>query len=138
MARQTSIDCYNEIKANGLLTKIRLKVLENVLELAPCTGTELGDHMLKKYNINGSWRVLTHLRDVGILYETGTRKCTVTGREVLEWDLTDNLPTKVKPIVNTKKNRIKTALSELRVLYKNKETATDEDWINVANVIKKI
>lgn len=92
MIRQTSIDCYNEIKENGLLTEIRLKVLENVMKLAPCTSTELNKHMLEVYNINGSWRVLTHLRDVGVLYETGTRPCKITGRNVIEWDLTNDLP----------------------------------------------
>ena len=38
--RQTSIDCYNEIRANGLLSKRRFEVYEALLSSAPCTSSE--------------------------------------------------------------------------------------------------
>jgi len=93
-----------------LLSKIRLKVLENIVNLAPCTSTELHKHMLGNYGMNGSWRVLTYLRDVGVLYETGTRKCRVTGREVIEWDMTDNLPSRSITKGNGKPKGLKSSI----------------------------
>ena len=36
MARQTSIDCYNQIKAQGLLSKMRFKVYECILTNVYC------------------------------------------------------------------------------------------------------
>ena len=38
--RQTSIDCYNQIKAEGLLSKRRLEVYEAILKSAPCSSGE--------------------------------------------------------------------------------------------------
>ena len=46
-ARQTSIDCYNQIKAEGLLTKRRLQVYEAILRNAPCTSSEAMKGTLK-------------------------------------------------------------------------------------------
>ena len=92
MVRETSRKVFEEIRDSGLLSKIRLKVLENVMELAPCTSTELHQRMMFKFNMNGSWKSLSYLRDIGVLIELGTRSCTVTGRDVVEWDLTDELP----------------------------------------------
>ena len=90
--RQTSIDCYNEIKANGLLSKRRLQAYQ----------------------------------------------CRVTGRNVIEWDLTDKLPIDIKNTNKTKKQRLDDALNSLRELYKNKNICSDEDWKRVANLIKSI
>ena len=44
--------------------------------------------MMFKFNITGSWKSLSYLRDIGVLQENGERTCTVTGRDVVEWDLT--------------------------------------------------
>ena len=66
------------------------------------------------------------------------RKCTITGRTSIEWDLTDRLPVNIKKTNKTKKNRIDDALTSLRELYKNKNISTVEDWKEVANLIKSI
>ena len=94
--RQTSIDCYNQIKASGLLSEIRLKVMKRVLQLAPCTATEVEKYMNIHDNMKGTWRVMTWLREADVVYEKGTRDCKVTGRNCIEWDLTDRLP---QPVV---------------------------------------
>ena len=117
--RQTSIDCYNEIKANGLLSKRRLEVYEAILKNAPCTSNEA-------------------LKDLGVIYEKSIRKCRVTGKNVIEWDLTDKLPIKIKSSNKTKKQRINDAIKSFRELYKNKDNNTIEDWKIVADLIKTI
>jgi hypothetical protein len=134
--RQTSIDSYNQIKAGGLLSKRRLEVYEVLLKIAPCTASELQKSM--DYNNGGRdcMKRVSELRDLGVIYEKRERKCSITGRNVIEWDLTDKLPIKIAII--TKKDRVNDALEALRELYKNKNTSTIVDFKNVADLIKKI
>lgn len=137
--RQTSIDCYNQIKADGLLTKRRLEVYEAILKNAPCTSSEAMLNRLNSSNVLSQSRArFTELRELGVIYERGIKKCSVTGKNVIEWDLTDNLPINSKIIHNTKKDRIENTLNALRELFKNKSDSTDEDWKKVADLIKNI
>ena len=136
--RQTSIECYNEIRANGLLSKRRFEVYEALLSSAPCTSSEAIRNAKTTFGVFGVSSRFTELRDLGVIYEVRTRECTVTGRNVIEWDLTDRLPVNVKKSNKTKKNKIDDALNSLRELYKNKDTSSDEDWKTVADLIKSI
>ena len=137
--RQTSIDCYNKIKSEGLLSKMRLKVYEAILRKAPCTSGEAFATMTTKENqISQSRARFTELRELGVIYEVRNRKCTITSMNVIEWDLTDRLPLNVKNTNKTKKQRINDVLNLLRILYKNKDISTNEDWKNVADLIKSI
>ena len=133
--RQTSIDCYNKIKQEGLLSKRRLQVYESIFNYAPCTASEVFNEKNLKTNQSGRF---TELRDLGVIYEKGERLCRVTGRNVIEWDLTDRLPVNIKKSNKTKKHKINDALNSLRELYKNKDTNSDEDWKITADLIKSI
>lgn len=108
-----------------------------MLYSAPCTAGELQE-FIEKNNIavKHAWKLLSQLRDLGVVYEKRERLCSITGRNVIEWDLTDELPTNTK--MPTKKDRVNNSLEGLRKLYKNKITATDNDWKNVADLIKTI
>ena len=137
--RQTSIDCYNEIKANGLLSKKRLEVYEAILKNAPCTSGESFATMTTKENqITQSRARFTELRELGVIYEKGVRKCKITGRNVIEWDLTNRLPSNFKNKKKTKKQKINNVINLLRELYKNKNNSTNEDWKKIVDLIKKI
>jgi hypothetical protein len=139
MARQTSIDCYNQIKAQGLLSKLRLATHYAMLYSAPCTAGELQSYIDKnQIKVKHAWKLLSQLRDLGVVYEKNERKCNVTGRVVIEWDLTDRLPIKPTKVTTAKEQRIEGALNALRLLYKSKLTATTDDWQMVANLIRKI
>jgi hypothetical protein len=134
--RKTSIECYNQIKSEKLLTKRRFQVYEAIFKNAPCTTNEaLKDVFSGSHGIGSR---TTELREQGVIYEKGVRECTVTGRNVIEWDLTDNLPINVKLNANTKKKRVETALNALRELYKYVGVSTDKDWGAVADLIKGI
>jgi len=133
--RQTSIDCYNQIKAEGLLSKRRLEVYEAIFKNAPCSASEIFNVKNLKTNQSGRF---TELRDLGVIYEKGIKKCSVTGKNVIEWDLTDNLPINSKVITNTKKDRVEDTLIAFRDLYKNKHNSVIQDWKKVANLIKSI
>ena len=136
--RQTSIDCYNKIKSEGLLSKRRLEVYEALLSTAPCTSSEAIRNAKTTFGVFGVSSRFTELRDLGVIYEKDVRPCKVTGRNVIEWDLTDRLPVNVKKSNKTKKHKINDALNSLRELYKNKDTSTDEDWKITADLIKSI
>jgi hypothetical protein len=137
--RQTSIDCYNEIKEEGLLSTMRFKVYEAILNNAPCTSAEVLSTMLSKNSaITSSRARFTELRELGVIYEVQNRKCTITGRTSIEWDLTDRLPVNVKKTNKTKNQKVNDALNSLRELYKKKNISTVEDWKMVANLIKSI
>jgi len=139
MIRQTSIECYNQIKQEGLLSKKRLQVYEAILKLAPCTSGEAFATMTTKENqISQSRARFTELRELGVIYERGEKKCSITGRNVIEWDLTDRLPINIKKSNKTKKDKVDAVLNSFRELYKNKDNSTLEDWKIVANLIKDI
>jgi len=133
--RQTSIDCYNQIKQEGLLSKRRLQVYESIYNYAPCTASEVFKEKNLKTNQSGRF---TELRDLGVIYEKGERTCSITGKNVIEWDLTDRLPVNIKNPNKTKKQRLDAALNSLRELYKNKDISTNDDWKIVADLIKSI
>ena len=42
--RQTSIDCYNKIKSDGLLAKRRFETFDAIFKSAPCTRQEALEH----------------------------------------------------------------------------------------------
>ena len=102
MTRQTSIACYHQIKREGLLSERRLQVLEAMVANAPCTASELEKYMNNVFHIRGGWKQLSILREQGVVYEKGTTICPITSRNVIEWDLTDRLPSviirKNKPV----------------------------------------
>ena len=136
--RQTSIDCYNQIKEQGLLSNMRFKVYEAILKKAPCTSGEAFATMTTKENqISQSRARFTELRNLGVIYEKGEKQCSITGRNVIEWDLTDRLPVNLKNPNKTKQQKKNLALNSLRELYKNKDS-TNDDWKTVADLIKSI
>jgi len=111
MVRQTSIDCYNQIKSEGLLSLRRLEAYKALLKISPCTATELQKSM--DYNSGGRdcMKRLSELRDTGVIYEVRTRKCNVTGKIVIEWDSTDKLPQGKVVNTNAKPNNLKKCIS---------------------------
>jgi hypothetical protein len=110
-----------------------------MLYSAPCTAGELQSYIDKNgIKVKHAWKLLSQLRDLGVVYEKTERKCNVTGRVVIEWDLTDNLPIKPTKIINAKQQRIEDTVNALRELYKTKNTSSLEDWQMVANLIRKI
>ena len=136
--RQTSIDCYNQIKNSGLLSKRRFETYEAMVKIAPCTASEVQKSINYFNGGRDCMKRISELNKLGVIYDKRTRTCNVTGRNVVEWDLTDRLPVNVKSSINTKKHRINEALNSLRQLYKNKDSSTNEEWKAVADLISCI
>jgi len=134
--RQTSINCYHQIKAEGLLSKRRFEVYEAIYRNAPCTTNEALRNIFSGSHGVGSRT--TELRDLGVIYERCVRECKVTGRNVIEWDLTDKLPVKSEKKLSGKERRKFDALTALRNYWRDNKNANVDELTNIANLIKKI
>jgi len=138
--RQTSIDCFNEIKRDGSLSKMRFEVYSALFSMGkPSTTREVYSTM----NVDKQEATrFTELRKLGVIYEVQNRKCTVTGRTSIEWDLTDKLPVDFKNPNKTKQQKKNEALESLRNLYKKRYKKINDDtideWKTVADLIKNI
>lgn len=100
MIRQTSLEAYRQIEADGLLSKMRFETYKLLYSFGPMTANEL---MKKAQELNprkghqaieSIGRRLSELRDSGVARELGTIICPITKRSVLLWDVTDGLPLK--------------------------------------------
>src|ERR1700722_12178353 len=98
MTRQTSIDVFNRIKSEGLLSKLRFYVYELLYNHGPLTASELIKIAFEENGVaamDSYHPRLGELRDQGVVYERGTKICSITGNEVILWDVTSNLPKKL-------------------------------------------
>lgn len=95
--RTTSSEAYQHIVSTGVVSKKRKLVYQALYDHGPMTATQLAELVpgqkspSKGNNVHAR---LCELREMGIVQELGEVTCPVTGRQVLQWDVTDNLPTK--------------------------------------------
>lgn len=91
--RATSVLAYNEIKDRGLLSHLRWKVYDCVFRLGPITSAEVDDQLKAPGQLRpGFHKRLSELRSLGVVRETGDRRCRVTGRRAVQWIATGRLP----------------------------------------------
>lgn len=90
MTRETSKEVYKQIKAEGLLSPLRMQVYEVVHNLGPLTNSECAAYMRCQKNLTSGR--LTELRDLGVIREAGTKICSQSGRNVIAWESTNELP----------------------------------------------
>lgn len=92
--RDTSLDVYNRIKEDGVLSKRRLEVYLALFEHGPATSNELfrkmkGSIRVSQANIQPR---LGELVQTGCVAELRERTCGVTGNTVIEYDVTSKYP----------------------------------------------
>lgn len=103
--RDTSIEAYNRIKDEGLLSERRLQVYEILFENGPLTGNQLIKIAQKQYPMlnTGAFNTrLSELRNAGVVKELREIICPVTGYNVILWDVTSRLPIKVEKAIKHK------------------------------------
>jgi hypothetical protein len=105
MVRQTSIDTFYQIKEEGLLSRVRFLIYSELFQHGPLTAQEMFKRLSLESNQSGRF---TELRDLGVICEVGQRACRITGRYVIEWDVTSNLP--VPPKKKTRTEKLEAAL----------------------------
>lgn len=93
--RETSIEAFNQIKDEGLLSKTRFKVYEFIFKNGPCTISDVSINFNKSGNASGTYSSrFSELRNSGAIKEVGTTVCKITGRNKILWDVTNRLPIK--------------------------------------------
>lgn len=100
MIRQTSIEVYKQIEAEGLLSKRRFEIYRCVFNNGPLTQMEAARFTgLLDHSVTPRF---AELERQGVITTVGERKCSITGRRVLIWDVTDRLPSKFEKPKRTK------------------------------------
>lgn len=100
MTRKTSLDVYHEIEANGLLSERRWNVYKTLYRIGPATAAEISNSDISSFTNpakgDNSHARLSELKEMGCVDEVGTKKCDITGRDVLLFDVTESLPVKLE------------------------------------------
>lgn len=125
-ARDTSLATYIDILKSGKISDMQKIVYEGVYKFGPCTSSELYEHMSLGQNLQHSniRARLGELRDMGAVSEMSKRKCAVTERAVLTWDVTMEMPDPSKKKLS-KKDKVDRLLDELRDFY----ASSQDPWI---------
>lgn len=118
MIRQTTLETFNQIVSEGLLSKRREETYKALYEYGPCTANEpfrawKVRTFITQQNIHPR---LGELRDLGVVIEIEERSCKVTGRKAIVWKTTDKLPTK-----QTKHKKIKCKHCNGKVCFEDKQ-----------------
>lgn len=100
MIRETSIEAYNQIKANGLLSKRRFQIYDCLYFNGPMTAMEVFKKLGLRTNQSGRF---TEMEKLEVIQDAGTKLDDETGMTVTLWDVTSGLPQKIKK--PTKKQR---------------------------------
>jgi DNA-binding Lrp family transcriptional regulator len=88
--RRTSAQAYHQIEAEGLLSKLKLAVYQELFHHGPLTAKEVAKRLgAERDSISPRMKELVRL---GVVAEAGERFCTVSEREAVAWDVTDALP----------------------------------------------
>jgi len=93
MTRNTSIAVYYKIEAEGLLSKRRMQVYKSLFYYGPMSQNETYVQLdVPKLQQSSIMPRFAELKEMGVIEEVGERPCSITGRKVLIWDVTANLP----------------------------------------------
>lgn len=111
MIRQTSIDVYNQILDEGLLSKKRFEVYDYLYKSGPKTGAQISLAMRSYQQVSETVRNrLTELVKLGVVAELGIVTCPVTDRKVFLYDVTDKLPVDYERPMTSKERMKKASL----------------------------
>jgi hypothetical protein len=99
--RETSIEVYEKIKGEGLLSRRRFEVYAILYDHGPMTGNEIikvAKSMYPDANQSGFNARLSELKKMGVAVEVGEKPDDVSGNRCYLWDVTSKLPTALPKI----------------------------------------
>lgn len=133
MTRSTSIEVYHQIEAEGLLSKRRFEVYSCLYEHGPLTQREVTDRISNKYAAERSYTPrFAELESMAVIKPIGERLCSITGRQVLVWDVTNKLPKKIiTESLPTKRELIEALCLQLEKMCKHLDkqgTSVPDRW----------
>jgi len=106
MIRDTSIESYNRIQSEGLLSKLRWAVYNHIFHNGPCTGPDtenkLGGSDNGGHFTNSITPRFAELERLGVIKSVGYRKSELTDHRQILWDVTRNIPDNSKLKVESK------------------------------------
>lgn len=109
MARQVSAEVFRQIKSEGLITDLQMRIYETLFYLGPLSAAEAAEKAKafgSKAKLNSISPRMAEMKALGVIAEAGERPCKITGRTVIIWDVTDRLPGKIER-KETSKEKIK-------------------------------
>lgn len=143
MVRETSIEAYNTIRDQGMLSRRRWQTYDGLYKHGPCTGNELIKKIINEDSGYHAFRTQTNiltrlgeLRDMGCVKELGETTCSITKMKVILWDVTGVLPKKLtREIKETTKEKLSRAIEVIKFYS---ESAAYEDTECVLDSEKNI
>lgn len=90
--RQTSIETYHQIKAEGLLSDLRFAVYDVLYLHGPLSTGEIWSEFMPTFQRQSITPRIAELVDRCVVVKVGERDCRTTGRNVCIWDVTSSLP----------------------------------------------
>ena len=128
MTAQTSIETYHAIIDSGLLSEKRQRVYELFFNSEKSlTGAEVSELYKQRYATSKHSETIrnriTELKEMGVICENGVVDCQFTGRSVMSFCTTNNLPEKLekKETLNEKLNKIISDIKELGMVMQDEE-----------------
>jgi hypothetical protein len=139
--RKTSIDVYNKITTEGLLSKKRMQVYEILYTGEAMTGSEVAQKYKSMYDSSRHSESIrnriTELVKQGVVYEVGTVECPITGNTVLQFATTNSLPSKLeKP--KTKRERKEEILTSIQALGAKIDDKWKEDLREIYRAVRDV
>lgn len=93
MTRETSIEAYKKIQANGWLPRLELIVYKVVVDMVNVTIKETCLELTHIPETSIS-PIFARLKRKGVITDVGVRPCKVTGNSAYGWESTKNMPIK--------------------------------------------
>lgn len=119
MQKITSIQAYNEIKENGLLSIRQFQVYHILVCHGPLSGGEIWHNYLKEEAQIDSIRPrLAELERLGVITAIGEKVSPITGKTVILWNSTGNIPIKLEKKIPNKR-KLELYNSKLQVAFFN-------------------
>jgi len=118
MTRKTSIEAYNKIKADGLLSALQFSIYSKLYDGGPMTQGELWHKYFQYFQRHSVAPRFAELKERGVIEGVGERPCRLTGVNAIVWDVTDQLPHDPAPKTNTTKALIESLMEKIKVLEK--------------------
>jgi len=133
MTRDTSIEAYETIVANGLISKRRMEVYQELFHNGPLTANEVvrkyqqTNPNIKDASLNGRFSELERL---GVIRDTGELKTDqISGHKCILWDVTSNLPNKIEKKIPFKER--KEEILEMLVAHGKKSIPASRQGISL-------
>jgi hypothetical protein len=96
MTRETSIEAYHKIEAEGLLSRRRWEVYDFVYKHGPVIVRDAWKSIAPGTSTGSISTRFSELERMGVLKEVGQQLDESTGMTVILWDVTENLPREIE------------------------------------------